>query len=270
LELVSWSMVMILLGVGVGVGFISGLLCIAGGVILVPALLKMESILGIPVDTAVKMAFGSSLLTGFFTSVSGTWQHHREGNIRWHDAAPLAVAGTVGALIGSTVSSYLPGAVLKPLFGVVVIAVAVLLVLRSNWQESASSTRRPLVMMSLVGGSIGVLSALVGIGGGVMLIPFLTLLLGYPPRQAVGTSASVIPLIAFSGAVGYIVHGWGEEGLPAFSAGYVNLWFVLCVSLSSMLVAPLGAKVGSRMHGKWLNRLFAILLIFVACKMLGF
>ena len=270
MELVSWSMVLILLGVGVGVGFISGLLGIAGGVILVPALLNIESILGIPVDTAVKMAFGSSLLTGFFTSVSGTWQHHREGNVRWHDAVPLAMAGTVGALIGSTVSSYLPGAVLKPLFGVAVMAVAVILVFRSEQEESAASTRHPLVIMSFVGGSIGVLSALVGIGGGVMLIPFLTLLLGYPPRQAVGTSAAVIPLIALSGAIGYIVHGWGESGLPAFSVGYVNLWFVLCVSLSSMLVAPLGAKVGTRLHGKWLNRLFALLLIFVAFKMFGF
>lgn len=270
MELVSWSMVVILLGVGVGVGFISGLLGIAGGLILVPALLKIESILGIPVDTAVKMAFGSSLLTGFFASVSGTWQHHRGGNVRWHDALPLAIAGTVGALVGSTVSSYLPGAVLKPLFGVVVLAVAVMLVFRSERGESAASTRHPFVMMSCVGGAIGSLSALVGIGGGVMLIPFLTLLLGYPPRQAVGTSSAVIPLIAFSGAIGYIVHGWGESGLPAFSAGYVNLWFVLCVSLSSMLVAPLGAKVGTSIHGKWLNRLFAMLLVFVAFKMFGF
>jgi uncharacterized membrane protein YfcA len=263
-------MVLVLLGVGVGVGFISGLLGIAGGVILVPALLKIESLLGIPVDTAVKIAFGSSLLTGFFTSISGTWQHHRESNIRWHDAIPLTVAGTAGALIGSTVSSYLPGSVLKPLFGVAVMVVAVILVFRPEREESAASTRHPLVIMSFVGGAIGALSALVGIGGGVMLIPFMTLLLGYPARQAVGTSAAVIPLIVFSGAIGYIVHGWREAGLPAFSAGYVNLWFVLCVSLSSMLVAPLGAKVGTMIHGKWLNRLFALLLVFVAFKMFGF
>ena len=124
--------------------------------------------------------------------------------------------------------------------------------------------------MSFAGGSIGTLSALVGIGGGVILIPFMTLLLGYPPRQAVGTSAAVIPMIVFSGALGYIVHGWGVSGLPAFSAGYVNLWFVLCISISSVLVAPLGAKVGTRLHGKWLNRLFAMLLVFVALKMFGF
>ena len=270
MELVSWSMVLILLGVGVGVGLISGLLGIAGGVILVPALLNIESILGIPVDLAVKMAFGTSLLTGFFTSVAGTWQHHRDDNICWHDAIVLSLAGTAGALFGSTISAYMTAAVLKPLFGVAVLAVAVILTLNIRPQESAGCERHPLLGNLFVGGSIGIISALVGIGGGVMLVPFLTLVLGYPPRRAVGTSGAVIPLIVLSGAIGYVVHGWDESGLPAFSAGYVNLWFVLCVSFSSMLVAPLGAKVGSRMHGKWLNRLFAILLVFVAYKMFGF
>jgi len=270
LELVSWSMIAMLMGVGIGVGFVSGLMGIAGGVILVPALLKIENLLGVAPDMAVKVAFGTSLLTGFFTSMSGTWQHHREKNICWRDVLLLSLAGTVGALCGSTLSAYLTAAVLKPLFGVAVLAVAVILVFRSDSRETARLERHPVGGILLAGTMIGILSALVGIGGGVMLVPFLTLVLGYSPRCAVGTSGAVIPLIALFGAAGYVVHGWGIKGLVPYSIGYVNLFFVLCVSATSMLVAPLGAKIGTRVHGKWLNRLFALLLIFVASKMFGF
>jgi len=270
-ELVSWSMILILMGVGVGIGFISGLMGIAGGVVLIPVLLKIQSLMGgIPPDTAVKVAFGTSLLTGVLTTSSGTWQHHRKNNVCWHDAMALSGAGIAGALVGSTISSYLSGAVLKPLFGVTVLAVAVILVLRSEREVSERCERHPLGGIIAVGASIGTLSALVGIGGGVMLMPFLTLVLGYSPQRAVGTSGAVIPLVALSGAIGYIVHGWGESGLLPFSAGYVNLFFVLCVSVSSMLTAPLGAKVGIKLHGRWLNRLFAVLLVLVALKMFDF
>jgi len=270
LELVSWSMVAILMAVGIGVGFISGLMGIAGGVILVPALLKIENVLGVAPDMAVKVAFGTSLLTGFLTSLSGTWQHHRENNFCWRDAVSLSFAGTVGAVCGSTLSACMTAAVLKPLFGVVVLAVAVILVFRTDSRETARSERHPVGGILLAGTMIGILSALVGIGGGVMLVPFLTLVLGYPPRRAVGTSGAVIPLIALSGAAGYIVHGWGLKDLQPFSAGYVNLFFVVCISATSMLFAPLGAKIGTRLHGKWMNRLFALLLVIVAFKMFGF
>lgn len=270
MELVSWSMIAILMGVGIGVGFISGLMGIAGGVILVPALLKIENVLGVAPDMAVKVAFGTSLLAGFLTSLSGTWQHHREKNVCWRDALILSVSGTAGALSGATLSAYLTAAVLKPLFGTAVLVVAMILAFRPEPKENGRCERHPMTGMLLVGGAIGILSALVGIGGGVMLVPFLTLVLGYPPRRAVGTSGAVIPLIALFGAVGYVVNGWGIKGLIPYSAGYVNLFFVLCVSTTSMLVAPLGAKIGTRVHGKWLNWLFALLLIFVALKMFGF
>lgn len=270
MELFSWPMIFILLGVGISVGMISGLLGIAGGVIMVPALLKIESMLGVSPDMAVKVAFGTSLLTGFLTSLSGTWQHHRKDNVCWRDALILSLAGTAGAVGGATLSAYMTAAVLKPLFGMTVLTIAIVLAFRSESAEDGPYERHPITGILLVGGSIGTLSALVGIGGGVMLMPFLTLVLGYPPHRAVGTSGAVIPLIALSGAAGYMIHGWGLQGLLPFSAGYVNLFFVFCMALASMLTAPLGARIGTRLHGKWLNRLFSLLLVFVALKMFGF
>lgn len=257
------------MGVGVGVGFISGLMGISGGVILVPALLKIQSLLGMHPDLAVKVAFGTSLFTGFFTSLSGAWHHHREQNVCWPDAIALSLSGTAGALFGATISAYMTAAVLKPLFGIVVLAVAFILAFRSEHYEYDRCETHSFILMLVVGAAIGTLSALVGIGGGVLLMPFLTLVLGYSPRRAIGTSGAVIPLIVLSGAAGYVVHGWGLKGLMPFSAGYVNLFFVLCVSATSILLAPLGAKIGTRLHGKWLNRLFAALLVFVALKMFG-
>ena len=226
MELVSWPMIMILLGAGIGVGFVSGLLGIAGGVILVPVLLTVGKVLGASPDTAVKTAFGTSLLVGFLTSLAGTLQHHRVYNICWRDAMVLAAAGIVGALIGSSVSASMPAAVLKPAFGTVVMAVAALLAFRPEPKEYIIRETRSLASLLPVGVLVGILSSLVGIGGGVMLVPYLTMALGYVPSMAVGTSGAVIPMIALFGATGYVLHGWGGQDLLPYSVGYVNYFFV--------------------------------------------
>ena len=269
MDMVSLPIISLLLVVGIGVGFASGLLGIAGGVILIPILLEIENFMGISPDIAVKMAFGSSLLTGFFTGLSGSVQHGKNHNIRWRDAIWLSVSGALGALAGSSVSSYLSGAVLKPLFGVAALLAAFLLLFRSQLYERNEPRHISAVPLVCIGGFIGSLSSLVGIGGGIMLVPFLVILLAYPAHLAAGTSGAVIPLIAVSGAAGYIIHGWTVENLPPFSLGYVNLFFVLCVSTTSIIAAPWGAKAAVKMRGPWLKLCFSGLLIWVALRMFG-
>jgi uncharacterized membrane protein YfcA len=267
--MVSFTIISLLLAVGIGVGFVSGLLGIAGGVILIPVLLEIENLLQISSDIAVKMAFGSSLLTGFFTSLSGSVQHWKNNNIRWHDAIWLSVSGALGALAGSSISSCLSGAVLKPLLGIAALFAALTLLFRPQSCEKNEPRHLPAPFLIGIGSTIGVLSSLVGIGGGIMLIPFLIILLSYPARLAAGTSGAVIPLIAVSGAAGYIFHGWSIENLPPFSLGYVNIFFVICVSATSILAAPWGAKAAVKIRGVWLNYCFAALLVWVALKMFG-
>jgi uncharacterized membrane protein YfcA len=269
MDMISLTTIVLLLATGVGAGFVSGLLGIAGGVILIPLLLEIENLVKISPDIAVQMAFGSSLLTGFFTSLSGSVQHRKNHNIRWRDAIWLSISGSLGALAGSFVSSYLSGAVLKPLFGVAAILAAFILLFRSQTCEKAESRHVAAPLLVCAGGVIGALSSLVGLGGGIMLVPFLIILLSYPTRLAIGTSGAVIPLIAISGATGYIIHGWGIETLPPFSMGYVNLFFVLCTSTTSILAAPWGVKAAVKIRGPWLNLCFAGLLVWVALKMFG-
>ena len=269
MDMVSFPIISLLLGVGIGVGFLSGLLGIAGGVILIPVLLKIENLMGIPPDIAVKMAFGSSLLTGFFTSLSGSIQQWKNHNICWRDAIWLSVSGALGAQLGSSISSYLSGAVLKPLFGVAALLAAFVLLFRSHLYEKNEPRHISAFLLFCIGGLIGSLSSLVGIGGGIMLIPFLVILLAYPAHLAAGTSGAVIPLIAVSGTTGYIIHGCSVENLPPFSLGYVNFFFVLCVSATSIMIAPWGAKVATKIRGTWLNLCFSGLLIWVALKMFG-
>ena len=269
MDMVSFSTASLLLGVGIGVGFVSGLLGIAGGVILIPFLLEIENLIGISPDIAVKIAFGSSLFTGFFTNLSGSAQHWKNHNIRWRDAILLSVSGALGALLGSSISSYLSGAILKPLFGIAALLAAFIMLLLSRTYERNEPRNIAAPLLVCIGSFIGILSSLVGIGGGIMLIPFLIVFLRYPSRLAAGTSGTVIPLIAISGAIGYIVHGWTRENLPPFSLGYVNLFFVLCVSTTSMIAAPWGAKAAAKIRSTWLTVCFAGLLIWVALKMFG-
>jgi len=270
MDMISLPVISLLLGVGIGVGFFSGLLGIAGGVILIPVLLKIANLMGISPDIAVKVAFGSSLLTGFFTSLSGSIQQWKNHNIRWSDVTWLSVSGALGALVGSSISSFLSGAVLRPLFGVAALLAAFILLFRSQIHERNEPRHLPALFLVCIGGFIGFLSSLVGIGGGIMLIPFLVIMLAYPVHLATGTSGAVIPLIAISGATGYVFHGWTVENLPPFSLGYVNLFFALCVSATSIIAAPWGAKVATKIRGRWLNLCFSGLLIWVALKMFGF
>jgi len=269
MDMVSFATVFLLLGVGVGVGFASGLLGIAGGVILIPILLELAILMKIPPDIAVKMAFGSSLLVGFFTSISGSVQHWKNHNIRWRDAILLSLSGALGALLGSSVSSCLSSDVLKPLFGIAALFAAFILLFRSQAHEKNEPRHIAALLLVCVGAVIGSLSSLVGLGGGIMLIPFLVILLTYPPHLAAGTSGAVIPLIAASGAAGYIIHGWSIENLPPFSLGYVNIFFVICISITSIPAAPWGAKAAAKIRGAWLNICFAGLLVWVALKMFG-
>jgi uncharacterized membrane protein YfcA len=115
---------------------------------------------------------------------------------------------------------------------------------------------------------IGLISSLMGIGGGTLSVPVLTLC-SYPIRAAVGTSAAVGLLIAAPGAIGFMLAGWGREGLPPFSLGFVNpIAFALIVP-TTILVAPLGAKVAHAIPQVALRRAFAVFLLITGLRMLA-
>ena len=263
----------LLLLLGAATGFAAGLLGIGGGMLLVPFLTMLLSARGLPVEHVVHMALATSLATILFTSVTSLRAHHGHGAVRWDILRLLAPGILLGALIGAQVAGALPTAVLALLFaGFVGFSATQMLLDRKPAPNRELPARAGLLG---VGGGIGVLSSLVGAGGGFISVPFL-LWCNVRIHQAVGTSAALGFPIAAAGTLGYVIAGLRETGLrpcaqataPDCSIGFVYLPALVVTAAASMLLAPLGARVAHALDMRSLTRVFAGLLYLLAGYML--
>ncbi|WP_239016244.1 sulfite exporter TauE/SafE family protein [Spiribacter vilamensis] len=256
---------LIYVAAGAVVGFVSGLFGIGGGVIVVPMLLPIFQAQGLGMDVAMHMAVGSSLATIVVTGLSSARAHWRLGNLVV-SALPWLVAGLVtGALVGAQLAAALSGDILRIIFALFVLALAVRMIFAL--EPPPGRVIPPPGVVSGVGFVIGALSSLVGIGGGTLLVPFL-IWSGVTMRQAVGTSAAAGVSIALAGSIGFIVAGTGEDQLPALSTGYIYWPAVGGITVASVFLAPLGARVASRVPAVWLRRAFAAFLVIVGFRLL--
>ena len=250
---------------GAVVGFVSGLFGIGGGVVVVPVLLPVFQAQGLSMDVAMHMAIGSSLATIVLTGLSSARAHWRLGNVVL-DALPWLVAGLMaGALLGAQIAAALPGDVLRIIFALFLLTLAVRMALALEPAPGRIMPRRSIV--AVAGLAIGILSSLVGIGGGSLVVPFLASV-GMAMRNAVGTSAAAGVTIAVAGTVGFIVAGTGDDALPPLSTGYIYWPAVGGIAFASVLLAPLGARVATRLPAVWLRRGFAVFLVIVGLRLL--
>ena len=247
------------------VGIVAGLFGVGGGLLIVPALIWGLPIVGVNQSHSTHIAVGSSLATIVVTSISAIIAHHKRGAVLWRKVALLTPGILLGAWLGGMLAGILAGDLLQRIFGVFAILVGLHLYFRVKTEASHFSPGP--FMTSLVGGVIGLISALVGIGGGSMTVPFLNFT-GIEMRKAVATSSACGLPIALSGALSFIFMGWGLEGLPAVSSGYVYWPVVLIIVITSTLFAPLGASLAHRLQGDHLKRVFAVFLLCVGGSLL--
>ena len=262
------SHVITLLVTGVIVGFASGLLGIGGAFIMTPVQYWVYTNMGLPTDMAIKLAFGTNLLTVLPTAISGVWQHHRRGTVWWRAAIIMGCCSLAGSLGGATIAVHLPGAALKMGFGALVLAAAIRMVTAQLPKIEETPRSNPWLWVG-VALPIGLVTGLVGIGGGILVVPIMTLLLRFQMHRAVATSLAMMLFTSTGGVIGYIVNGLGVDGLPAYSIGYVNLqsWFLL--SITSVGLAQVGAMTAHRLPAKQLRYIFIVLMFYVGLKMLG-
>jgi uncharacterized protein len=255
-----------LLALGVGTGFLAGLLGIGGGMVLVPFLTYIMSTRGASPDLAVKMAIATSMATIIFTSISSVRAHHKRGAVRWDIVKGLAPGIVLGGLIASLgVFALLKGSWLAIFFGLFVTFSATQMFLD---KKPAPTRQMPRMAGQLAGGSaIGFLSGLVGAGGGFISVPFMTWC-NVAIHNAVATSAALGFPIAVVNAVGYAISGQGVSGLPSGSLGYIWLPALALIALTSVFMAPVGAKAAHAMDVKRLKRVFACILYVLAAYML--
>lgn len=252
---------------GATAGWLAGLLGIGGGLIIVAALAWLLPTRGIPAQVTMQVALATALATIVFTSLSSTRAHWRRGSVRWSLVAWLVPGLVIGASFGAVLATWLPSRLLA-------VFVAVYCVL-SAWQLAWGRTRPATdradevgrMLLAVAGGFIGVVSAIVGIGGGSMTVPLLVWR-GVAPVKAVGTSAACGFAIAIASAFGYALAPRAADiALPAGSLGFIFWPAALAMAGASILTAPYGAAVAHRLSPVRLRQVFALFLVIIAALM---
>lgn len=261
----DWGLILILLAMGVFGGFSAGLLGIGGGMILVPFVTMIFTARHFAPQLVVHMAIATALATILFTSISSVRAHHLHGAVVWRMVRLLAPGILVGSLIGPWIGKQMNSSVLALFFGLFVAFMATQML--RNTKPPESHAPPGAAGMFAAGGAIGVLSGLVGAGGGFISIPFMSWC-GIKIHNAVATSAALGFPIALAGTLSNIYVGWSEPGLPPYSLGFIYVPALLVIATASMVMAPIGARIAHRTQVQKLKRIFAAILYALAAYML--
>ncbi|MDG2243811.1 MAG: sulfite exporter TauE/SafE family protein [Rhodospirillaceae bacterium] len=254
-------------------GFLAGLLGVGGGIIIVPVLFTALGAVGVDPSIRLHMAIGTSLATIIPTSISSVIAHHKRGAVDWRLFRVWLPGIVTGVIVGTWLATtQFSGSGLAFIFAGITLAVAIDLILRDRPDSDgtlALSTPAPWYgkyTASWVPGLIGILSALMGIGGGTLSVPFLNAV-KYPMHRAVATSAGFGLIIAMPATLGYVIGGWGVADQVYASFGYVNALGFVIISGTTVLTAPLGSRVAHAIKARTLRYLFSGFLFLTAARM---
>ncbi|MGE0595415.1 MAG: sulfite exporter TauE/SafE family protein [Hyphomonadaceae bacterium] len=251
---------------GLFAGFVGGLFGVGGGVVIVPALYFVLSILEVDESVRMHVAVGTSLSTIIATSWRSLATHAKAGAVDLEILKTWTPYIALGAVLGGALAGFADNQTLLVVFGAGLLLVALQLGLGNPSWRLASDMPRGAARAAL-GGGIGLLSAMMGIGGGAFGATLMSLC-GRPIHQAVATASGFGAAIAIPGALLYAATGWGREGLPPLSLGFVNAPGFLLLAALTAITAPIGARLAHRLPQATLKRAFAIFLALVALNML--
>jgi len=262
-----------LLATGVVTGYAAGLFGIGGGSIMVPVLYFVFGYLGVPNTILMHCAVATSSAVIVIGSIRSVREHHRHGAVDWDllwPGNPLKSWGLwigAGALFAAWyLGKILSGNQLSMIFGVVAFFISLQFIFgRPGWKLRDKVPGG--VALPVGGGGIGMISSLMGIGGGALSVS-LMLMCAVPIKRAIATASGIGVFISIPATIGWIISGLGVEGRPEFSAGYVNIIGFLCIALSLIFIVPYGARATHKMDQKKLRRVFGIFLLVVAINMI--
>ena len=267
-----FPLIITLLGVGALAGLSAGLFGIGGGAVMVPALFFAFDALGVPQAVVMHSAVATSSAIIIVNAIRSTRSHHKHGAVDWDLLWPknpfFSYAFWIG--LGSFMAAIwlaprLSGQFLTVLFAGVASIVALQFIFgRPDWKLRDSvpgGVARPAV-----GGTVGILSSLMGIGGGSLTVPLMSIC-GVPIHRAIATASGFGFAIALPATIGFIISGMGVAGRPAFSFGYVNALGFTLIAAIAFFTIPIGAKLAHSMSQKKLKMIFGICLLLVAINM---
>jgi len=268
---VAWLAIALLVA-GAITGFLAGLFGVGGGAVLVPALYELFRFAGVPDDVRMPLCVGTSLAIIIPTSIRSYYAHRATRAVDTTVLRNWAVPVVIGVVVGSFIARYAPAELFKIVFVAIAgISAVRLLFGRDSWRFADDMPKG--FFLRAYGGMIGILSTLMGIGGGQLSNLFMTFY-GRPIHQAIATSSGLGVLISIPGAIGYIYAGWPAAAanpdvlalqLP-FALGYVSLIATIIVAPTSVLTAPLGVKLAHALPKRALEISFGIFLLLVCAR----
>jgi uncharacterized membrane protein YfcA len=251
---------------GAAAGLLAGLLGVGGGIIIVPMLAWLFAQHGFASESVMHYAVGTSLAVIIPTSLSSMLTHQRLGGVLWPVVRRMMVGVIPGALLGAWLAAQMNSAHLSRFFGVFMLLIALKFIV--GIKPGSNRTLPGSVVLGCSGAAIGLVSSVLGIGGGSMSVPLL-LWCGQNIRVAVGTSAALGLPIAVAGTAGFIVNGLTSTGQPGINSGFVYWPAVAGVVLASVALAPLGARLTHHLPQQTLQHVFALLLVIIGLKMIA-
>jgi uncharacterized membrane protein YfcA len=261
------STMLALVTTGIFAGILAGLLGVGGGIVIVPVLFFLFQSFGVSPESAMLIATATSLATIVPTSISSIRSHNQKGNVDFELLKRWAAFVFIGVLLGSWLVTRVDGSLLTLLFGIIAVLSALNLLFRTG--KSALYPKLPgKGGQSIMGTSIGFFSSMVGIGGGTISVPLLTLY-NYPAHKAVGTAAAIGLIISLPGALTMLVLGSTPADAPAGTFGLVNLFGFICIVPLTVLFAPVGASLAAKLDAVKLKKIFAFVLLLTGLRMLA-
>ncbi|RYY79356.1 MAG: sulfite exporter TauE/SafE family protein [Moraxellaceae bacterium] len=254
----------IFLAIGALAGFAAGLFGVGGGTIIVPILYIIFTQMGYDPDVVMHLALGTSLATIIVTSISSLMAHHKNAAVIWPVVKNLVPGLVTGAFLGAGIAGLLSGAHLQLIIGVFMIWVAYKMFAGAKKVVDQRKVLPSTPKQVLAGTGIGVASAIFGIGGGSLTVPYLNHY-GVVMQKAVGTSAACGLPIAIAGALGFMFFGMQEQVHVPNSIGFVHVYAFLGISIMSFFTAKLGANAAHALSPVVLKKCFALLLSVVGC-----
>lgn len=260
------TFILLCLAVGSVVGFLAGLFGIGGGLIIVPTLVYLLPMMGVPDSLLMSTALGTSFATIVITGFSSAHRHHQLDNIVWPAVKILAPTIMIAVFICGLFIGKLDRDISAKLFACLVVYLAVKMVL--SIKPKSDAVVKPLTTQAAIIGGIfiGMASSAAGIGGGGFIVPFLHSR-GIDMKKAIGSSAFCGMLLGTSGMLSFMLSGWGNTAMPAYSLGYIYLPAVLGITATSFFTSKLGATVTTKLPVPILKKGFALLLIVIAIDM---
>jgi uncharacterized protein len=261
--------------VGIAAGLLSGLVGVGGGVLMVPFLYffyDRPDWFGFAVapELRVVVAHATSLFIIVPTSIRGAFAYHRAQLVEWRAVWPIGVSSVLAAAGAAWLAPSVPPQLLKIGFGIFLLLSGIRLVLPRK-RPAAGTPPRPLRLSWRVtiptGIAVGVFSALLGVGGGIVSIPLLMHVVGLDVKRLAATSIGIITITATAGSITYMLTGGGQAGLPTGSVGYVHLVVGVVMFVGAVLSVGWGARLNQRLQPRALTLLFATVFILIGGRL---